>query len=292
MMHNKLMLEPGDEPYAIYRPHKYHSLKEFIVRRYPCDVEINNDKVDSIYGLRNIPRAILFTPFLNRSEKVREYALKLKPLGRRFDGKLNVFVQDADPKITRRYKLVGDATFIIFDLDVEKSKYRYVDKVFNGSLDVPALIDFTDQFLAEKAPLYIRSAEINPDDLSEPVYPVLAKTFKEIVYDAKKHVFIRFYDKMLQRFSEHFVMRKEWWKVGRNYTDNTRNILISEIEVNDNDVSEFFLREMNVNDHYFFLFTKHEKRTPYIYKGKVNATDMIAFAEDIITKEDRVKRDL
>jgi hypothetical protein len=292
MMHNKMFLEPNDQQYTIYRQHKYNSLKEFVLRRYPYDVEVLNDKVESIYAQRHVPRAVLFTPMVNRSEKVREYALQMRALGRRFDGKLNVYLQDAEARSARKFKLAGDATYIIFDLDVEKSKYRYTEKVFNGSLDVKALIDFTDLFLAEKAPLYIRSAEVNPDDLSEPVYPVVAKTYSSVVYDTSKHVFIRFFDKMVQRFAEQFTMRKEWWKVARNYTNNTRNILIAEIEVNDNDVSDYFQKEMSTYNHYFFLYTKRQKKTPYVYKGKHNATDLIAFAESIITKEDQMKTDL
>ena len=290
MLHNKKFLEPEDPKYTVYTPSEHKSLKDFIINKYPYDIEMLNDKVDSIYNYRNLPRAILYTPMTNRSKEAREYALKMKKLGRKFAGKLNIYLLDSDSKTARRYRLEGDATYIIFDLDKEHSKYKYSDKVFNGSIDVDALIAFTQSFLDGKAPKYIRSAEINKDDLDEPVYPVVAKTYEGIVMDPTKHVFIRFFDKMVQRFTEHYQMRREWWKVGKNFTSNTKNILICEIEINDNDVSEYFLKEMNNNNHYFFMFTKKEKKNPYMYNGPINATDLIAFAEATIKKDEADKK--
>lgn len=284
-MHNKIYNTPEVSPLVVYDQGKHKTLDEFITQEYPYDVEILNEKVERIYSKRNLPRAIVFTPFTNRTAITRKYALQLKELGTKFKNKILFYLQDADLRSTRKFRLEGDATYIIFDTDMEKSKYRYTDKVFNGSIDTKALIEFTQKFLGKTAPLYIRTAEINPDDLSEPVYPVVAKTYKEVILNPKKHVFFRFFDKMVQRFADQFQMRKEWWKVGKNYTNNTRDILIAEIEINDNDVLEYFTKEMD-KGHYYFLFTKKHKKDPYIYSGKVNATDLIAFAEDIIKKED------
>lgn len=292
MFHNKQLLEAGDQAFTVYRPHKFGSLKDFIIQRYPYDVEFLNDKVDAIYNLRPLPRAIVFTPYTNRTEKIKQYALQLKQLGKRFAGKLNFYLQDADSKTAKKFKFQGDATYIILDTDPEKSKYRYQEKIFQGTIDVNALIEFTQQFLDEKAPKYIRTAEVNKDDLSEPVYPVVAKTFNEVVYNPAKHVFLRFYDKMMQRYTEHFEMRKETWKVGKNFTDNKKNILIAEIETNDNDVPEYYMKEMNSHNHFFFMFSKKQKSTPIVYKGRVNATDMIKFINEIVDKEDKMKVDL
>lgn len=293
MMHNKLLIEKDDPAFTLYDPAIHKNLKDFVIQEYPYDVEFLNDKVDAIYGKRDRPRAVFFTPLENRTSITRAYALQLKPLGKKFKDKLNFYIQDAE-KVTRKYKLKGDANYIIFDTDMEKSKYRFIDKVFNGSIDVPALIEFTQKFLEKKAPKYIRSADVNPDDLQEPVYPVVAKTYNEIVFDKTKHVFLRFYDKMMQRYPEQFQMRKEWWKVGRNFMNNTKDILIAEIEVNDNDILDYFNKEMNLN-HYYFLFTKTQKEKPFVYKDNVNATDLIKFAEKIITQEDenaKIKKDL
>jgi len=292
MFHNKKFIEAQDAPFTMYAPDKYKSMREFVISEYPYDVEIANDKVEAIYNYRNLPRAILFTPMVNRSKEVLDYALKMKPLGRKFDGKINLYLQDADPKTVRKFKLHGDANFIIFDTDMEHSKYRYTGKVFNGSIDVDALIDFTQRFFEKKVEKYIRTSEINKDDLDEPVYPVVASTFESVVNDPNKHVFIRFYDKMMQRYTEHFSMRKEWWKVGKNYTANTKGVLVCEIEINDNDVPGYFTREMNANNLYFFLFTKKQKQTPYAYRGKIDANSLIAFAEEIIAEEDKMKIDL
>ncbi len=291
MLHNKRYLEDNDSPYTVYSKEKFGSLKEFLIRKYPYDVDCLDDKVATIYGYRHLPQAVLFTSFVNRSKEVRDYARKMKPLGRKFEGKLNVYLQDAEPRFIRKYRLAGDATYIIFDTDFEKSKYRFKAKVFNGSVDVDALIAFTQDFMDKKAERYIRSAELNKDDLEEPVYPVVAKTYDEVVKNPNKHVFIRFFDKMVQRFNDQFLMRKEWWKVGRNLTKNAKDLVICEIEINDNDVAEYFTNEMR-NNHYYFLFTKKQKARPYIYKGRVNATDMIKFAEDTIAQEEKVKVDL
>jgi len=291
MLHNKRFLEAADDLFAVYDPVKYKTMKDFIIREYPYKVEFINDKVETIHGYRNLPKAVLYTPYTNRSKEIKEYALKFKALGKKFDGLFNVYIQDADPKLARKYRMQGDATYMIFDTDEEKSKYRFSDKVFNESLDVEALINFTQKFLDKKLERYIRSAEINKDDLSEPVYPVVAKTYDSVVKDPTKHVFIRFYDKMMQRFTEHFQMRKEWWKVGRNLTDN-KDILICELEITDNDISEYFSRQMSAENHYFFLFTKKQKTKPYVYKGKMAAADLIAFAKDTIKKEEQVKTDL
>jgi hypothetical protein len=285
MLHNKKFLDPEDPKYTVYKASEFKSLKDFIIAKYPYDIEIINDKVDTIYGYRPLPRAVLYTPLVNRSSEAREYALTMKKLGRKFAGKLNVFLQDADGKTARRFRLEGDATYIIFDTDKSSSKYRYTGKTFNESIDVDALIEFSQQFLDGKAPKYIRTAELNKDDLDEPVYPVVAKTYDSVVKDPKKHVFIRFYDKMMQRYSDQFQMRKEWWKVGKNLTNNDKDILISEIETNDNDIDDFFIKEM-ANSHFYFMLTKKEKKTPYVYTGPINATDIIAFAHATIKKDD------
>jgi hypothetical protein len=285
MMHNKQFIGPGIPPFAIYSAEQYKTLNDFLLREYPFDVEFLNEKVEKIYVKRNLPRAVLYTQFTNRTNEILKYASLLQGLGKKYKDKVSFYLQDTDQKSNRKFKLVGDATYIIFDIDSSKSKYRYIDKVFNGSIDAEALMEFTQKFIEGKAPIYIRSAELNKDDLEEPVYPVVAMTYNDVVLDTKKHVFLRFYDKMMQRFSDQFLMRKEWWKVGRNYTNNTKDILIAEIEVNDNDVLEYFTKEMN-NGHYYFLFTKKQKKTPFVYKGNINATDLIAFAEDIIKKEE------
>ena len=286
MFHDKKFIESGDAPYTIYTPEKYKTMRDFVIKEYPYKVEIQNDKVESIFALRNnLPRAVLFTPFVNRSKEVQELALQMKPLGRKFDGKINVYLQDADPKMVRKFRLLGNSTFIIFDTDKEASKYRYDAKVFEDKIDVDSLIEFTQRFLEGRVPKYIRSAEVNKDDLDEPVYPVVAKTYEQVVNDPTKHVFLRFFDKMVQRYSDQFTMRKEWWKVGKNFTGNKKDLLIAEIETNDNDVPGYFAKEMAAG-HYYFLFTKKQKTEPYIYKGKISAVDMIKFAEDTIAKED------
>lgn len=292
MMHNKLFIEKNDPHFVIYSTEKHKSLKNFILREYPYDSEFLNDKVESIYRARGFPRAVLFTPFVNRTEQSLKYAMELRALGKKFKDQVSFYLQDADSRTTRKYKLEGDASYIIFDTDVEKSKYRYTDKVFNGSVDANALIDFTQKFIEKKVPKYIRSSDINPDDLTEPVYPVVAKTYNEVVMDTKKHVFIRYFDKMMQRFPEQFQMRKEWWKVGKNYKNNTRDILIAEIETNDNDILDYFSKEMSAGHHYF-LFTKKQKKIPYVYKDNINSTEIIAFAEKIIAQEEStIKTDL
>lgn len=293
MMHNKIFMGPGIPQFATYSADQYKTLKDFVLREYPFDVEFLNDKVEIIYSRRNLPRAVLYTSFANRTTETLKYASLLQGLGKKYKDKVSFYMQDSDQRSARKFKLVGDATYIIFDTDSAKTKYRYIDKVFNGSIDAEALIQFTQKFIDGKAPKYIRTAEVNKDDLEEPVYPVVAKTYDEVVLNTKKHVFLRFYDKMMQRFTDQFQMRKEWWKVARNYTNNTRDILIAEIEVNDNDILEYFSKEMS-NNHYYFLFTKKEKSNPYIYKGAANATNLIAFAEEIIKKEegDVIKTDL
>ncbi len=288
MFHNKKFIESGDEAFAIYTPEKYTTLRNFVIREYPYKVEILNDKVESIYNMRPLPRAVLFTPFTNRSKEVLQLALQLKPLGKKFDGKFNIYLQDPGIKLTRKCRMDTNATFMIFDLDKQKHKYRYPGKAFDGKLDINALIEFTQMYLDGHAPRYICGVEPNPDDLDEPVYPVVARTFDGIVNDPNKHVFLRFYDKMVQRYAEQFQMRKEWWKVGRNYTNNSRDIFIGEIEVNDNDVPEEYLKHMSEGK-YYFLFTKKYKE-PFIYTGRVNATDLIKFAEEHITKEDPIKQ--
>eukprot|EP00829_Urostomides_striatus_P013998 TRINITY_DN4011_c0_g1_i3.p1 TRINITY_DN4011_c0_g1~~TRINITY_DN4011_c0_g1_i3.p1 ORF type:complete len:295 (+),score=48.16 TRINITY_DN4011_c0_g1_i3:571-1455(+) len=239
MMHNKQFIGPGIPPFAIYSAEQYKTLNDFLLREYPFDVEFLNEKVEKIYAKRNLPRAVLYTQFTNRTNEILKYAMILQGLGKKYKDKVSFYLQDTDQKSNRKFKLVGDATYIIFDIDSSKSKYRYIDKVFNGSIDAEALMEFTQKFIEGKAPIYIRTAELNKDDLEEPVYPVVAMTYNNVVLDTKKHVFLRFYDKMMQRFSDQFQMRKEWWKVGRNYTNNTKDILIAEIEVNDNDVLEY-----------------------------------------------------
>jgi len=287
MIHNKKFIEPADSKYTIYDKKTYSDIKNFIINEYPYDIEILNDRLEAIYAQRNLPRAVLFTPFANRTKEVQLLALQMKPLAQKYKGKLNLYIQDADSRTAKRFKFSGNATYMIFNTDGEK--YRYLDKVFDNQLDIAELIKFTENFFAGKLIRYIRSAEVNKDDLGEPVFPVVAKTYNEVVLDPKKHVFVRFYDKMIQRYAEQFAMRKEWWKVGRNFTNNKKDILITEIETNDNDVSDFFSKKMQEGKN-FFLFTKKNKKEPIVYTGKPVAEELIKFINDIVEKEEPAKK--
>ena len=89
----------------------------------------------------------------------------------------------------------------------------------------------------------------------------------------------------MQRFTEHFNMRKEWYKVARYFLNTTiDDFVIAEIETKDNDVSRYFLNELE-NGHYYFLFKKDNKDKPIVYPVKVDAEALIKFAEGPIGAE-------
>lgn len=291
--HNKKILGKDDEKFVKYVADKYSSLREFLLQEYPYPIDFKSDKVNRIFAMRKRPEAVLFTPFENRTEQIYSLLQQIKPLAFKYKDKFNIYIEDTRSREGRLHRFEGNATFIIFDIDKEDSKYKYYDKVFYDQIDVNALIDFTQSFLNGKAPKYIRSAEFNKDDLNLPVVTVLASSYNEVVKDPTKHVFLRYYDKMLQRYTEQYEMRMEWYKVARYFLKNTReDLIIAEIETKDNDVPKYFLTEMKNNDHYFFLFTKDNKENPIVYTGEVKAEKLIKFVEGHIgggkplTKED------
>ena len=293
MFHNKRYIEKGDEEFKAYSKDEYSSLKDFLIEEYPYAIEELSSKVESIYQLRHRPLGILFTPFENRTEITKNLALQMKPLGKKFKGKLNIYLEDTNSPVAKKYGFHEGANFMIFDIDKESSKYRYQDKVFQDTIDVDALIEFTQNYIDGKAPRYIRSAEVIKEDLHEIVTPVVSKTFNQIVKDPTKHVFIRYFNKMLQRFDEHFKMRKVWYNVGRHYLAEKRDdFLIAEIEIHDNDVPQHYLDKME-EGHYYFLFTKDNKEDPIIYTGDVDENELIKFAEKHIgSKKTTSKIDL
>lgn len=292
--HNKQLLGKDDEKFVKYTADKYSNLREFILQEYPYPIDFKSDKVNRIFAMRKRPEAVLFTPFENRTEQVYSLIQQMKPLALKYKDKFNLYIEDTRSREGRLHRFEGNATFIIFNIDKDDSKYRYSDKVFYDQIDVNSLIDFTQSFLDGKAPRYIRSAEFNKDDLGLPVVSVIASSFDEVVKDPTKHVFLRYYNKMEQRFSEHYEMRTEWYKVGRHFLNNTReDLIIAEIETKDNDVPKYFIKEMLENDHYFFLFTKDNKENPIVYKGEPKADKLIKFVEEQIgTEKGKVKIEL
>lgn len=294
MLHNKRLLEPNDEKFTTYKPDKYSSIRDFIIEEYPYVIDYMSDKNQEIYKLRNRPAAVFFTSFVNRTEEVKKLIKQAKPLAKKFKGKFNMYVEDIHSKAGIKHKYKGNATYIIFDIDPDDSKYRYTDKEFTDDIDVNALIEFTQLVLDGKAPKYIRTAQFNKDDLILPVVTVITSSYDEVVKDPTKHVFLRFYDKMLQRFTDQYQMRIEWYKVGRYFINNTRDdLVIAEIEVKDNDVPKYFLKEMTEKDHYYFLFKKDAKDKPIVYTGEVDAEKLIKFVEGHVGNSNRqTKEDL
>eukprot|EP00826_Nyctotherus_ovalis_P046822 TRINITY_DN5328_c0_g1_i5.p1 TRINITY_DN5328_c0_g1~~TRINITY_DN5328_c0_g1_i5.p1 ORF type:complete len:506 (-),score=178.55 TRINITY_DN5328_c0_g1_i5:145-1662(-) len=290
--HNKILVGAGDEAFVKYSAEKYSNLRNFVIQEYPYAIDYRTDKVDQIFLLRKRPAAVLFTPFTNRSEEVRSLALQMKPLAFKYKEKFNVYIEDSELRTSRVHRFNSNATYIIFDIDQDDSKYRYTDKDLGDSFDVNDLIKFTQLALEGKVPKYIRSAVFNKDDLSLPVVTVNANSYNEVVKDPTKHVFLRYYDKMIQRFTEQYQMRVEWYKVGRHYLNETRDdLIIAEIEVKDNDVPKYFLKEMTEKDHYYFLFKKDGKDKPIVYTGEVKAEKLIKFLEGHIGGKSRKSKE-
>jgi len=293
-IHTKKLVEPNEDLFVKYSADKYSSLKDFAIKEYPYAIDYRTDKVDQIFGMRSRPAAVLFTSFANRTEEVLSLAKQMKPLARKYKDKFNIYIEDAELRSSKLHRFYSNATYIIFDNDEEGTKYRYTDKNFDDQIDVNELIAFTQLALDGKVPKYIRSAEFNKDDLALPVVTVIANSYNEVVKDPTKHVFLRYYDKMLQRFEEQYRMRAEWYKVGRHYLNKTRNdLIIAEIEVKNNDVPKYFLKAMTEKNLYYFLFLKDSKNKPIPYEGEVNAEKLIKFLEAHIgSKNTNTKEDL
>jgi protein disulfide-isomerase A1 len=293
-IHRKKLVEPNEDLFVKYMKDKYSSLKDFVIEEYPYAIDYRTDKVNQIFEMRPRPAAVLFTPFTNRTEEVLSLAKQMKPLAQKYKGKFNIYVENSELRSSKLHRFNSNATYIIFDIDDDSSKYRYTDKDFDDQIDVNEYIKFTQLVLDGKAPKYIRSAIFNKDDLSLPVVTVIANSYNEVVKDPTKHVFIRYYDKILQRFEEQYKMRVEWYKVGRHYLNETRDdLIIAEIEVKDNDVPKYFLKQMTEKNHYYFLFKKGSKDKPIVYEGEVKAEKLIKFVEGHIgSKSATTKEDL
>ena len=223
------------------------------------------------------------------------YSMQLSELSMKYSHKLSFYLKVLDPDFCRLHKIKSNtpATFFIFDNSSgADTNYRLTSE--SNLLDTSRIAYFIESFFSKSLKRYIRSATLNPDDLTNTVYPIVGSTFDEIVYDSAKTVFVRFYSKYSTRGEENMKIVKDWREVAKYYNDKTRNVLICEMEITDNDVPSDVEAELGKDGGIFaFPMTEQGRKLPkikaitkkkgYRYTGPLTFTSLLAFTAKFVS---------
>jgi len=213
--------------------------------------------------------------------------MQLKEQAIKYKNKILFYIQEVNKEFMAKHKVKSNAFFMIHDTD--KSKYRF-EREINETVHIHKLGPFIDQFTIKNLTKYIRSAERNiQDELENSVFPLVGSNFEKIVLDPKKAVFVRIYDKMLQRNDDKFLERKEWLNLAKHYKTKRDKILISEIDISDNDLPYELEKFISPNSHNIFAFPIGEnknwtKQAPNNTEYKFNDTMNFKNLDNFIQK--------
>jgi len=244
-----------------------HKMSMPLVTELDADPK-NRATLSKLFG-SSTPKAIMFMDY--KSENAEEMRTALKEAAALHFGELLFVVADAS---------ANEGALKFFGLSPESSLPAVVVhdteadlKYLTEKVDVTSLAKWLKDFLAGRAEPNWKSEEV-PESNTDAVKVVVGKTFKEIVDDPTKDVFIEFYAPWCGHCKK---LEPIWTEIAKHFESTTPSLVVAKMDATTNDVSN----SAYVVKGFPTIYFKQAGEAGEIvsYNGDRSQAELIAFAK-------------
>jgi protein disulfide-isomerase A1 len=228
----------------------------------------SNDRARAIFSGPVQIHGLIFDNIESSSHS--NLADQMKPVATEFKGKiLFVWVPTTEARVFEYFglKTTDVPKFIISDMSVEGKNLKYF---YDGAMETPGVQDFTWDVLAGRVKPSLKSEDVAPADLEDPVKVVKGKSFEELVINNDKDVLLEFYAPWCGHCKS---LAPVFDELGEKFED-VSSVVIAKMDATANEIDHPEVSVKGFPTIYFF--PGNNKNKPVVYDG---ARDLEGFTK-------------